>query len=945
MPSAVCAQQWFSPAWSHRREIIVDNTANPGTLTDYQVSVELPFSAAMQADFDDVRFCDEDGTTQLDYWTESVQPASAATFWVKCPQLPAQSQKTIYAYYGNANVPSTSNGSQTFMMFDDAEQGTPASKWEVVVGDATPEYETVSSSKSGCWYGDGDFYHGPMGTYPQWHRPMAVYAQPVDKTYFVFGNRLFHAMIMAYDHASGTFEGPLNLGTFTAPDAHMNPGLFIDEQGYIYVFFGSHNTTENVVRSSTPYNISSFTIRASIPFHSYPQTWQLQAGEIFHLHRGQDTRSFNFRTSVNSAASWSAPTQLTSFSTAHWTYPISIAENGTYPRSLYVVYTIYNSTIQHRRHIYFTATHDAGQTWVKSNASPVTLPITSPTVDKVWDSGLDQVNLSDIQLDEQGNVYVLFNQGDGTAPNSWTWRILRFDGAQWTSYVIPTGGDHHFDIGGLVTLGGGQLRAYLPSTPSQPGDDGGDIEEWESLDSGQTWNKLADLTQSSSYSHNFIRTVLHSDPAFRIFWSYGDSRIQPESTEVQLYLYGEEQPGPVRISEPPRNVLSLSNVPQAAVRNKKATTTSLVPLGEALAPLYQWVPMLNGEEGFMRSSAASAAQPECIIRAKNFTGDDFIYEASVWPGGPDPSVATINARVGPAGAGYNARPDRTGNSKIYRNSDQGQTYTLLSTGPPRSLEGWHEWGMHLHGNTIEYHWDDQFTLSAADATYASGSVGARVYNSGLYLDDVRVRKYASPEPIVTLGQVDTSSGASAPAVVSVESLKPHFGPGPGELGISLTENAGSADVECRMDGPTKIEIVFDGPVHADDGSLDFDDEIAVSSSATGVISLSDLDLTANTLTFTLDGVPDAGCMVLHLHGLASAANGIMDDTDFYLRVLLGDVDGDGQVTDTDMNLLRAQTGPLTPAAFRADLNINGRVTSADVNVVRQHPSAVGLSCP
>jgi len=84
-----------------------------------------------QTDFDDVRFTDSDGTTELDYWLESKTDSDTATFWVEIPTVSNLTDNIIYVYYGNATASSTSNGASTFpALFDHfAGSAEPPSGW------------------------------------------------------------------------------------------------------------------------------------------------------------------------------------------------------------------------------------------------------------------------------------------------------------------------------------------------------------------------------------------------------------------------------------------------------------------------------------------------------------------------------------------------------------------------------------------------------------------------------------------------------------------------------------------------------------------------------------------------------------------------------------------------------------------------------------------------
>jgi len=92
-------------------------------------------------------------------------------------------------------------------------------------------------------------------------------------------------------------------------------------------------------------------------------------------------------------------------------------------------------------------------------------------------------------------------------------------------------------------------RVWGPTTASQPYEDGGEIEEWQSRDGGLTWQNTKHLTRNSEYSHNHVKAVF--GPArgdFRVFWSYADSKSPPASRDVALYYYGEDLYQPIRMA-------------------------------------------------------------------------------------------------------------------------------------------------------------------------------------------------------------------------------------------------------------------------------------------------------------------------------------------------------------------------------------------------------------
>jgi prepilin-type N-terminal cleavage/methylation domain-containing protein len=125
-------------------------TINSGSaLTDYQVKLTVAYDTDMQADFDDLRFTTSDQTTQLNYWLESKTDSSTATIWVKIPSL-ASGDNTIYMYYANASATTASNGDNTFVFFDDFENGN-LSKWSQYNPSYPASISTEWSSRAGTY--------------------------------------------------------------------------------------------------------------------------------------------------------------------------------------------------------------------------------------------------------------------------------------------------------------------------------------------------------------------------------------------------------------------------------------------------------------------------------------------------------------------------------------------------------------------------------------------------------------------------------------------------------------------------------------------------------------------------------------------------------------------------------------------------------------------------
>jgi len=129
-------------AWLYKVPVTVNNLGSTA-LTNYQVSVTLNTAALvsagkMQASGNDIRFADA-SCTNISYWIEPATMNTAATkIWIKVPSLPSSGSTSFTMYYGNPAAPAGSNGTNTFVIFDDFLGSTlDNTKWTQYVGSGT----------------------------------------------------------------------------------------------------------------------------------------------------------------------------------------------------------------------------------------------------------------------------------------------------------------------------------------------------------------------------------------------------------------------------------------------------------------------------------------------------------------------------------------------------------------------------------------------------------------------------------------------------------------------------------------------------------------------------------------------------------------------------------------------------------------------------------------
>ncbi|RDE16144.1 MAG: hypothetical protein C4K49_05160, partial [Candidatus Thorarchaeota archaeon] len=145
---------WLS-GWQHRKTHTIHGS--PGAGAGYQVRFTVNFGSGTdsgsnvycnnttRADFGDVRFTASDGSTLLDYWLES-NTTERATFWVEVA-ADLDTDQEVCMYYGNPSASSVSNGTATFVFFDDFEDETVGANpdtmnWKSPVGESG-DYDVI----------------------------------------------------------------------------------------------------------------------------------------------------------------------------------------------------------------------------------------------------------------------------------------------------------------------------------------------------------------------------------------------------------------------------------------------------------------------------------------------------------------------------------------------------------------------------------------------------------------------------------------------------------------------------------------------------------------------------------------------------------------------------------------------------------------------------------
>ena len=389
----------------------------------------------------------------------------------------------------------------------------------------------------GQMYPYGDKYSGGLGTYTAKHKPLAIYAPAVQKTFFVYGGttdakkRHLLCMIGSFDHRDSTVSRPTVVyDKQGVDDPHDNPSLLIDSTGYLWVFVSGRNTRRPgfKFKSEKPYSIKAFT-QITQEEMTYPQPWFVPERGFFHFFtKYTGVRELYYETSPD-GFTWTEDQKLAGIKGAGETKSGHYQVSGHHGDTLATFFSRHpNGNVDQRTNLYYLQTTDFGKTWTTADGTSVAVPVTEvASLARVIDYESDKRNvyLKDMNFDQKGHPVALYltsgghEPGPGDDPREWC--VTGFDGAAWKTTVITTS-DHNYDMGSLRT-DGTRWTVMAPTTdgPQRHGG-GGEVTQWESRNHGETWIKVRQVTNNSKHNHNYVRRVVNGRAPFLYYWADGN---------------------------------------------------------------------------------------------------------------------------------------------------------------------------------------------------------------------------------------------------------------------------------------------------------------------------------------------------------------------------------------------------------------------------------------
>jgi hypothetical protein len=435
-----------------------------------------------------------------------------------------------------------------------------------------PTLNRKADGYRGIWYMNqpsGDEYvykySGGMGTYCAKHAPFAIYRPEVDKTFFCYGGatiknhrRLLH-MVSYYDHKTNSVPRPTILLDKKTNDAHDNPVISIDDDGYVWIFSTSHGRgrPSYIHRSVKPYDIDEFKMVSPVQMtsegetpidnFSYFQAWHRpKQGFVcfFTRYKNPAARTSMFMSSAD-GVHWSEWKRLAAIDEGH--YQVSGVGAGRIGASFN--FHPKGIGLNGRTNLYYMESTDGGETWQSAAGDQLELPLVdvkNAALVHDYQSDKQNVYLKDVRYDENDRPVLLYitSKGYESGPKNdpRTWTTAQWTGKKWDIRPAFTS-DNNYDMGSLWLESDGTWKIIGPTQIGpQPYNPGGEVALWTSSDRGATWEMKKQLTSRSERNQTYVRRAINANDEFYAIWADGHGRKPSES-----HLYFCDREGTVRM--------------------------------------------------------------------------------------------------------------------------------------------------------------------------------------------------------------------------------------------------------------------------------------------------------------------------------------------------------------------------------------------------------------
>lgn len=381
-----------------------------------------------------------------------------------------------------------------------------------------------------------------FGGYPV-NYPQSVYYN--QRTYITRQGPERDPFIAFYDHENESFSGWTRVGNnsilHAGADSHGVPCMFIDNESYLHVFYGAHNSIIYHTKSDYPESISGWTAQTDVDFgaggSTYPHLFYDATNDILHCYvrltggGGAGTYPLHYRNSTDKGLTWSSGQNIVE-ADSYFPYT-GVAEMDPTNTSLHIGWNRYTAANTSRQDVYYIEFNFT--TGIVYNVTGASLGETVSYSELesciVYNSGLANVWGPNIHLDSTTNPYLTWICGDHAGETTGKAMFAYWTGASWSSVDNVT--DTLSWVGGsdFIVHDSTNITAYF--SESVFASRNMTKYTWN----GVAWTRIEAIMQGGSTRYQGYNIVpLDHDNEIQIVWT----EYVPSDTNIKMYVYGSE---------------------------------------------------------------------------------------------------------------------------------------------------------------------------------------------------------------------------------------------------------------------------------------------------------------------------------------------------------------------------------------------------------------------
>ncbi len=401
------------------------------------------------------------------------------------------------------------------------------------------------------------------------------------KTYVSYQGPLEDPYVAAYDHATGSWDGPYQAGVSQLGkgpefadkiDSHGKPTLLIDDAGYIHIFYGGHGGSKTNGLTNTlgrahagdnlhavskrPFDISEWEdLDNTSPFGTYNQAITMDNGDIYLFYRhGAHRSNWVYQKSTDNGRTFADPVSFlkrkrrTDIEATDSWYPYLTRGNGTeiiISFDYHVCRDQFSGGFHHRgeRHnLYYMVFDTATETLRNVQGEELPMPVDRAVADAkamVFESPEMWTFNQSSMLDDQGYPHIGIVMGRNVGERHGgpkAMRHFRWNGREWIG-----GHDAGLPVsrGDIHAISQDKVRFLLASSEEVDGRRHGTIAWWESHDGGATFQKGKVLLERPGRGVKTSAFIHNAHPDARVIVA----ETAPSGSKMRpMYLVGDSGP-------------------------------------------------------------------------------------------------------------------------------------------------------------------------------------------------------------------------------------------------------------------------------------------------------------------------------------------------------------------------------------------------------------------